>query len=119
MSVRYTPGQLRGAAGVSSETYRHWKKALAPLRRYRGHSPCFTLGDLLAVAVVRALSDLGIRVGALTEIAEQLFALCSAAWPTLERGRLVVNLQGSKVEFLSELSEQIIDGLVVIVPLRP
>jgi hypothetical protein len=121
MTVHYTPGQLRNVACIPPETYRHWKKALSPLRRDRSHSPCFAPGDLVAVAVVRTLSiDLGMRVSALSAIAEALFDLCnSAPWPTLERGRLILDLPQQKVEFRSELSERPLDGLAVVVPLWP
>lgn len=122
MTVHYTPGQLRSVACIPPETYRHWKKALSPLRRDRGHSPCFTPGDLVAVAVVRTLSnELGIRVGTLAAIADALFELCnSGPWPTLERGKLIIDLPQGKIEFRPELSEKPpIDGLTVIVPLRP
>jgi hypothetical protein len=121
MTVHYTPGQLRSAASIPVETYRHWKKALSPLCRDRGHSPCFTSGDLVAVAVVRTLSvDLGIRVGILRPVAETLFKLCNGApWPTLERGKLIFDLPQGKIEFRPELTEKLVDGLVVIVPLRP
>ena len=46
MTVRYTPGQLRDAVGISQETYRHWKKALPPLRGGAGHGPRFSVGEL-------------------------------------------------------------------------
>ena len=76
MTVLYTPGQLRSATSIAPETYRHWKKTFGALRRGRGHSPCFSSGDLVAVAVVRALAvDMAIRVGALAPIAEPLFEL--------------------------------------------
>src|SRR3546814_4219968 len=79
MTVHYTPGQLRSAMAIPQETYRHWRKALAPLRRGTGHSPCFTAGDLLAVAIVRALTgDFAIRVGAISAVAEALFEACNA-----------------------------------------
>ena len=69
MTVHYTPGQLRTVARIPVETFRHWKKALPPLRRDRGHSPCFTPGDLVAVAVVRTLSnDLGLRVSEVAKL---------------------------------------------------
>ena len=68
MTVQFTPGQLRSAASIPPETYRHWKKTLLPLRRDCGHSPCFTSGELVAVAVVRTLCvDLGIRVSGLSQ----------------------------------------------------
>jgi len=70
MAVNYTPGQLRDAVGIGQETYRHWKKALAPLRRDAGHSPCFTAGDLLAAAIVKTfVANYGMRVSALSALA--------------------------------------------------
>ena len=121
MSVHYTPGQLRSAVGIPPETYRHWKKALGPLRRDRGHSPCFTAGDLVAVAVVRVLSvDMAVRVGSLTLIAETLFKLCnSAPWPTLERGKLLFDFSNTHVHFRPELADTLSEGPLAIVPLRP
>ncbi len=96
MTVLYTPGQLRSAILIAPETYRHWKKALAPLRRGRGHSPCFSSGDLVAVSVVQALAtNMAIRVGALAPIAETLFTLCNLSpWPALERAKLVIDVAG-------------------------
>jgi hypothetical protein len=121
MTVQYTPGQLRSAASITPETYRHWKKALAPLRRDRGHSPCFSSGDLLAVTVVRTLTvALGIRVSILASIAETLFDLCNGVpWPTLERGKLILDLPNAKLELRPELADYPVDGLIVIIPLRP
>ena len=70
MTVNYTPGQLRDAVGIGQETYRHWKKALAPLRRDAGHSHCFTAGDLLAAAIVKTfVANYGMRVSALSALA--------------------------------------------------
>ena len=121
MTVQYTPGQLRSAASITPETYRHWKKALAPLRRDRGHSPCFSSGDLVAVAIVRTLTvDIGIRVSVLAAIAETLFDLCNgASWRTLERGKLILDMPNAKLEFRPELADSPGDGLIVVIPLRP
>lgn len=120
-TFQFTPGQLRSAASIAPETYRHWKKALAPLRRDRGHSPCFTSGDLVAVAVVRTLcSDLGIRIGTLGDIAELLFGLCNESpWPVLERGKLILDIPNGDVHFQPELANATGEGTTVIVPLRP
>ena len=121
LAVRYTPGQMRSAVGISQQTYRHWKKTLAPMRREAGHSPCFTAGDLIAVAVLRVLaSDFAIRVSALSTIAESLFDDCNTApWPVLERGKFVVELTSGRLQFLPELDH--VSGLspVLIIPLRP
>jgi len=119
--VRYTPGQLRNATGIAPETFRHWKKALGPLRSERGHSPCFSAGDLLAVAVVRVLTmDLGLRVGALSPVAEALFDICNASpWPALERSNLILIAGESRVLLVPELEPNIASDLRVIVALRP
>ncbi len=121
MTVRYTPGQLRGAMVIPQETYRHWKKALGPLRRGSGHSPCFTAGDLLAVAIVRVLTiDFAIRVGALSAVAGALFEACNASsWPTLERSRLIVDLANGRLQVRPELENTVFQAPVLVVPLRP
>lgn len=49
-----------------------------------------------------------------------LFDLCNAApWPTLERGKLILDLPNVKLEFRPELADHPVDGPVVIIPLRP
>jgi hypothetical protein len=118
--VQFTPGQLRCAASIAPETYRHWKKALVPLRRERGHSPCFSAGDLVAVAVVRALClDLGIRVSTLAPIANALFDLCNdSPWAVLERGKLIFDIPRGQLQFHPELASTLSEGALVTVPLR-
>ena len=120
MPVNYTPGQLRDAAGIGQETYRHWKKALPPLRREAGHSPCFTAGDLLAATIVKILvSDYGMRVSALSALAEGVFEQCnSRSWPTLERSLIVLSIAGEHVSVQSENSGLALDGPAMVVPLR-
>ena len=120
MTVRYTPGQLRDAAALPPETYRHWKKALVPLRRDTRQSPCFTAGDLLAVAVVRSMTRAFIRVGALSVIAEELFRLCSdTSWPVLERSRMIVDLVNQRIELQPESEDVDLDSPALVCPLRP
>jgi hypothetical protein len=76
--MKYTPGQAQETLYLSPATFRHWKTALPPLRGRIGYSPCFTPGDLLAMAVVKMLTeDIGIRVGNLRGIADALFGQCS------------------------------------------
>ena len=120
MAVNYTPGQLRDAIGIGQETYRHWKKALAPLRREAGHSPCFTAGDLLAAAIVKILvADYGMRVSALSALADAVFEECNAkSWPTLERSLLVLDLADTRVLVQSEGSGPMLEAPAMVVPLR-
>lgn len=121
VAVNYTPGQLRDAVGIGQETYRHWKKALAPLCRAAGHSPCFSVGDLLATAIVRILvTDYGLRVSALSEFADGVFAECNArSWPTLERSLLVLDFTKTQVFAQPEGSGLALEGPAMVVPLRP
>jgi hypothetical protein len=120
MAVRYTPGQLRSAVSIAPETYRHWKKALVPLRRERGHSPCFTSGDLVAIAVARTMCiDLGIRVGALSGVAVLLFKICNGSpWAVLERGKLIFDLPNGTVHFQPERANVSGEGALVVIPLQ-
>jgi hypothetical protein len=121
VTVLYTPGQLRSAVSIAPETYRHWKKALGPLRRARGHSPCFRSGDLVALAVIRLLTlDMGIRVGALTSIGEALFDLCNRSpWPVLERAKLIIDLPNAALLLRGEFTETPTDKPSITIPLAP
>ena len=120
MTVLYTPSQLRDAVGIGQETYRHWKKALTPLRQGAGHSPCFTVGDLLATTVVKVLvSNYGIRISALSVLANGMFEECNArSWPTLERSLLVLDVLSESVLVQSQGSGITPEGPVMVVPLR-
>ena len=121
MPILYTPGQLRTALGLPQQTYRHWKKALPPLRRQGGHSPCFSAGDLLAVAVVHNLTGaFGVRVGAISSLAQALFEACnSEPWPVLERGKLVIDLANRSLQFLLESDDVVWQTTVLVIPLEP
>lgn len=117
--MRYTPAQLRDAVGIGQETYRHWKKALPPLRRDARHSPCFTAGDVLAIAIINLLvADFGVRVSALTVVADSLFKECNArSWPALERSLLVFHVPPSRMVIHAERSGLALDEPAMVVPL--
>jgi hypothetical protein len=121
VAVFYTPGQLRSAISISPEAYRHWRKALSPLSRGQGHSPCFSSGDLIAVSVVRTLTvDLSVRVGALNAIAAALFEICNGSpWPALERAKLILDLPAEHLDLRPETATVMSDRPLVIVPLAP
>lgn len=121
VTLLFTPGQLRSAVSIAPETYRHWKKALEPLRRARGHSPCFSSGDLVAVTVVRLLAlDMGIRVGTLTSIGEPLFEICNRSpWHVLERVKLIIDLANGSLQLRNEFAEVASDKPIILIPLAP
>lgn len=90
--LNLTPGQLREILDLSEDAYRHWRRALSPLAGRNGYRPCFTHGDLVAMAVLKALIDeAGVRVGLLEPVSAELFRLCQQApWAALERSALVI-----------------------------
>jgi DNA-binding transcriptional MerR regulator len=119
--MKLSPGQVREVLGLSQDTYRHWKAALPPLAGRNGYRPCFTPGDLLAMAVVKALTDdAGVRVRALQTIAESLFDHCGRhSWVELERSTLVLELAKVQVTFVPEQQLPQLNGIGLIVPCRP
>ena len=119
MTFLYTPEQLREAISLRQETYSHWKKTLSPMRCVRGRSPCFKPGDIVALAIVKSLTqELGISVKTLTPIAESLFELCNRSpWPTLERSKVAIDLPGANVKLFGEISEITSENTIITVPL--
>lgn len=90
-AVRYSLGQLQDITGLPPDTLRHWRETLPPLAGRSAHAPCFLPADLLALSVIQLLvRDLGLRVSALTESAEELFGVCRGSnWERLSQGNLV------------------------------
>jgi len=92
--MEYTLSQFRDLVGLSLETHRHWKRVLPPVRRKAGRSPCFSVGDLIAGLVIRRLTeDVGVRVGSIVDLADEVFQLCSSPWATLEGATLSLDLR--------------------------
>ena len=91
----YTPGQLRDTVGLSKEAFRHWKRVVPAFANGRGHAPSFSLGDVLASAVLRRLTDtVGVRIGHLAEVAPAIFDVCNgSSWEALQTSRLVIDLK--------------------------
>jgi hypothetical protein len=119
--MQLTPGQVRQVLGLSPDTFRHWKAALLPLTGRNGHRPCFSHGDLFAMALIRALTeDAGVRVGALRTVSAILFEQCNRqSWAGLERSILVLELTRVRAEFFSEPHTPSTEHIGIIVPCRP
>lgn len=118
--VQLTPGQIREVLDLSPDTFRHWKASLPPLMGRNGHRPCFSHGDLLAMALIRALTEeAGIRIGALPTVSGALFAQCNQhSWTELERSTLILQLAGERVEFLPEPHNPAVERVAIVVPCR-
>jgi hypothetical protein len=119
--MKLSPGQIREVLGLSQDTFRHWKKALPPLAGRNGYRPCFTTGDLFAMALIRALTeDAGVRIGALHAVAVSLFDYCGRhSWAELERSTLVLELGYVRVRFFAEGNIPQLDGIGIVVSCRP
>lgn len=118
--MKFTPGQAQETLQLSQATFRHWKSALPPLAGRNGYSPCFTPGDLLAMAVVKTLTeDAGIRVSNLQGLAVDLFERCSQPWAALERSVLIFEPRSLRVTSISETQPFALESLMIAVPLRP
>jgi hypothetical protein len=118
--MKFTPGQVQALIDLPQEAFRHWKKTLPPLAGRNGYTPCFTAGDLLAMALIRAMTeDAAIPVRALQAISASLFEQCGRhGWASLERSVLVVELPSVRVEFLSEPSVPQLDRIGIVVSCR-
>lgn len=102
LAILFTVGQLRSAFALSKQEWRSYRQALAPLNQDSRRSPCFSAGDLLAIAVVRRVSKtLAAPLSTFSSLAGDLFALCGAyPWPQLERSYLLFDLQDLGVELV-------------------
>lgn len=115
--MQLTIGQVREILDVPQETFRHWKKALPILTERNGYRPCFSLGDLLALAVIKILTyGAGVRVGALSDASRSLFALCNAtSWVIIERGGIAVDTEDGSAKVFSSAADVSVDSVVVLV----
>ena len=119
--MKLTLGQVKEILPLSQDAYRHWKGKLAPLGDRNGYTRCFSPGDLLAMAVVRTLTeDFGLRVGGLEAFASDLFAHCNRnSWTALERSSLIFDSAELRVDLAPETHSQRLDRLAIVVPCRP
>jgi hypothetical protein len=119
--MKFTPGQTQEILRLSPATFRHWKRALPPLFGRNGYAPCFTAGDLLALAAVKVLADdVGIRVGSLCAVSVSLFEHCQHnAWASLERSTLMIDPVHGRVNSLPEAQRAPIGEMSIILPWRP
>jgi hypothetical protein len=119
--MNFTPGQAQEILGLSRATFRHWKATLPPLAGRNGYGPCFTPGDLLALAVIRVLTDdIGIGVSALDPIATGLFEHCQRSpWANLERSVLVIEPARARVNSLLETQPIPPEAISIVLPWRP
>jgi hypothetical protein len=118
--VRYTPSQVRHAVGITQETLRHWRSALASLAGLKGHSPVFRPGQLLGIAVVRVLvEEFGVGVSTLKTVDRDIFAICSTPqWVRLAGGYLLIRPSQGTAKFLDRLDDAAFSSPAIVLPLE-
>lgn len=72
--MRFFTSQVLASINISTETLRHWKRALPPIRARDGRSEGYTFRELAALAVIaRAVHDLSVPISRFTTFARELF----------------------------------------------
>ena len=118
--MKFTPGQVQSMLGITPATFRYWKQELPPLHGRNGHTPCFSPGDVLAIAMVKFLTEeAGINVSFISGLAAELFSHLSQPWAGLERSIVVIEPTRHRVSTAAETQALTIDALTITAPLRP
>ena len=100
MTIHYTPGQLRDVLGMPKETLRYWKKELGELIPSKGQRATFSPADLVAVSIIKEVTDLGLPISRISGVAPEIFRICRhTSWPQLERSVVVLELRVGAVSF--------------------
>jgi hypothetical protein len=102
--MKLTLGQVRGTLKLSPDAYRHWKTVLPPLATRQGRGASFSHGDLLALAIVKSLTDrIGVPVGNLDIVARKLFEQCGKQpWAKFERLSAFISTENWSLSFISD-----------------
>lgn len=115
--MKYTVAQIRSLTGISAQTLRVWREILPPIQGRNGYKACFTAGDALALKIVqRFTSEVGLPIGRLVSIADELFSICQGGhWPVLEKSVLLLDFSNNVLQVVSvkNFSSNISDSLLL------
>ena len=119
--MNYTPSQLREAAGLSKETFRHWKRVLPGFARGTSRGPSYSPGDVLASIVLQCLTrGCGVRVGHLRTVANTIFNVCNkTSWNVLSDKALIVDLARQDCFMVPKTDPVSGDSAVLVCPMGP
>lgn len=117
--MKFTPAQVRSIVGISDETLRYWKRRLFPLEGKRGHTPCYTHGELLALMVINLLvREFGMDISTLGAHAEALFKAChQSQWLRISDSMLVVSTNKTRVYLVESIPTTEFSEPCVVIPL--
>lgn len=90
-AIHFTPEQARTLAGVTPESWRHWRKAIPHLNAKRGKAARFSISEIVALSILcQTVGELGVGVGRTAAAWNQLFQLCAAERPSRLRDMIAV-----------------------------
>lgn len=119
--MRYTQSQIRELLSISVDAFRTWREAIPTLARHRGHTPSFTPGDVVAMAIVAELvRDFGLRVGTMGGRFDQLFRECGGrSWVSLENSVALIGADDLRLVEASLAHRQSPNASTLRVPCAP
>lgn len=119
--MNLTLGQVREALQISQECLRHWKSVLSPLASQKGRQARLTLNDLLALAIIKSLTDdFGIPVGNLDQLSRTLFEQCEKqSWTKFERLAALIHPGDWSIAFFSASQIPGAERSAILIPCAP
>ena len=116
--MRYSQGQARHLLDLPVETLRHWRKVLPPLHAKHGRAASFAFSDLIALGVLKRMSDtFGIPIGRMADASVALFDECETLrWNALATAAFTFDGQTGRIIEVGALP---FDEPNLILPLQP
>lgn len=107
--------------GLSDQTLRYWRSHLASLAQKKGRSARFSMGDALALSIIKELVAGGyFAIGSIASLVDDIFALCNRrSWPELEVSILLIQIPERLEIFRINAPLPIIEHAMFLLPLRP
>jgi len=119
-SIHFTQDQVRTLTGVSVETVRHWRKAVAYLSTKTGKVARFSFTDVVGLAVTfEIVNSLGVHIGTLRAGIDALFRLLDQIGPTSLDSATVLVTQADAILCKDDGPGLSLSAPAVIVPLAP
>lgn len=119
--MRYTQSQVRALISISVDDFKTWRKITPGLASHKGHSPTFTPGDVVALAILAELvRDFGIRVGTIAAQLDRLFFDCHGrSWLSLESCVVLLSADQIQLTDTTALQRGLIEQATIVVPCAP
>lgn len=119
--MRYTQSQVRGLISISVDDFKTWRKLIPTLASHKGHSPTFTPGDVVALAILAELvRDFGIRVGTVAAQFDRLFLDCHGrSWLSLESYVVLLKADEIQLAVATSLHHGLSEQTTIAIPCAP